>query len=221
MTQSLADPERELAISYAPPSRRAALRALWLFDEKLGGIVAGTTEPTIGEMRLLWWREALEKADNHDRGEPLLDMIGRLTPPPAIDPSAWAKISEGWHALLQEPLEEEEIRRFGTERGGRLFALSAEILAGEIPDGVKMAGSAWALADVARRSRNSGIGILARSVAGESLAGIPIKDWPAALRPLGALFVVARRDLRSGAAKGRQGSPGRVARMAWHRMTGR
>ena len=77
----LADPERALAIAYAPAEHRPALTALFALDERLAGIVAATTEPTIGLIRLAWWRESLEKLDREPPpAEPLLQALASLLP---------------------------------------------------------------------------------------------------------------------------------------------
>ncbi|WP_299327859.1 squalene/phytoene synthase family protein [Parasphingopyxis sp.] len=214
--ERLADPERELALSYARRPARDHLRALWLVDEKFGGIVAGTTDPTIGEMRLLWWREALTTAANEDRAEPLLEHVKGVL---AESGGEWGAMAEGWHALLQEPLGDAELDRFANERGSRLFRLSAQLLTDDVPPWIEAQGRGWALTDLAYRISDPGISDLARSKARDVLAGAESRRWARPLRALGALAVLADRDAR--ASERSQGAPSRVARMAWHRLTGR
>ncbi|MBC7985652.1 MAG: squalene/phytoene synthase family protein, partial [Sphingomonadaceae bacterium] len=148
MADPLADPEHALALSYAPPARRAALHALWGIDERFGAIVAGTSEAAIGEMRLLWWREALEREAGAAPAEPLLREIDALVKPLGIGGEEIGAMVEGWHALLHAPLGRADIKRFARERGGRLFALSARLLGGDDAE-VARAGEGWALVDLA------------------------------------------------------------------------
>lgn len=217
---SLIDPERELALSYAPPETRPALRLLWAFDEKLGGIVAGTSESQVGEMRLLWWREAIEGLGTTVPDEPLLAAIAEDVPGAALDPARWGLLAEGWFALLAPEVDRDDLDLYAVRRGARLFALSAELLAGPNPImGVEEAGSAWALIDLACNCSDAGLAREAVARGREKLVAAP-PHWPKALRPLGALTAMARRDARTG-GKRRQGSPSRVARMGWHRLTGR
>jgi phytoene synthase len=220
MEDILADPERALALSYAPAKSAGYLRTLWMVDERFGSIVAGTTEATIGEMRLLWWREALAGQDaDLRRAEPLLEKVAETLAATGASGAEWGRMAEGWFALLQEPLEPADLRRFADERGGRLFALSATLLAAETPGFVVESGRAWALADLACRVTDPDIAAAARAMASGIFAETGTPAWPRALRPLGALAMLARRDA---AADGRrQGSPARVARMVWHRLTGR
>ena len=105
-----------------------------------------------------------------------------------------------------------------TRRGALLFASSARLLGGEGSQSVEQAGEAWALADLARHSGNeedSGAAVKA------GLQRTTPRRWPARLRPLGMLAVLARRDLESGAGPWpAQGSPGRMLRMLGHRLSG-
>lgn len=216
--EPLSDIERELALHYAPGDARPVLRALWALDERMGAIVAGTSEAAIGEMRLLWWREALEKLDEKVPAEPLLEAIADRTE--FGEAAQWGAIAEGWHALLEAPIEEAELLRFARERGGRLFALSASILGGDI-DNIDRAGAGWALVDFAANCSDGPLAGQAATMARTELAALSQALWPRPLRPLGALATLARRDAAGDPRNRRQGAPGRVARMAWHRLTGR
>ncbi|MEG3156086.1 squalene/phytoene synthase family protein, partial [Sphingomonas sp. RB1R13] len=55
--------EQALAVGYAPASARDGFAALLDLDHQLASILQSTTEPMIGQMRLTWWYEALEKLD--------------------------------------------------------------------------------------------------------------------------------------------------------------
>ncbi|RED15547.1 phytoene synthase [Parasphingopyxis lamellibrachiae] len=220
MTEPLSDPERELALSYAAAPIRPHLRTLWRLDERFGAIVAGTTETTIGEMRLLWWREAIAISDEGAKAEPLLEQVAGAIEATRSDAAEWGAMAEGWHALLQEPLEAQELDRFANERGGRLFTLSAEILSGSAEPFVTAAGRGWALADLSSRISDADARSEARAMARKMFDDAGKTRWPRSLRPLGALAMLARRDAVSRRPR-RQGSPVRVARMAWHGLTGR
>lgn len=216
----LGDPERTLALAYAPPETRDALRCLWRIDERMGAIVASTGDPAIGEMRLLWWREALEGLESRVPAEPLLADVAEALGTRLGQSAEWGAIAEGWHALLQEPIAIEELERFGRERGGRLFTLSAGLL-GKPMQEMEPAGAAWALADLAANSSNAELADAAAALARQYLSNLRLPKWPVRLRPLGALTMLARRDVAGDPRTRRQGAPARVARMAWHRLTGR
>src|ERR1700760_3804181 len=75
MTPDL-DPDRRLALAYAPARARPALEALWRLDVTLGAVVARAREKMVARIRLAWWREALERLDAAPPpAEPLLEAL--------------------------------------------------------------------------------------------------------------------------------------------------
>jgi phytoene synthase len=81
------DPDRFLTALYAPPARREALLTLYAFNLEIAKIRETVSEPMLGEIRLQWWREAIETAyqggavRRHAVAEPLAEVIraGGLT----------------------------------------------------------------------------------------------------------------------------------------------
>jgi len=55
------DPERFLAAMAAPPAARRVLFPLYAFNVEVSRAPWVTEEPMIAEMRLQWWRDALEE----------------------------------------------------------------------------------------------------------------------------------------------------------------
>lgn len=192
----------------------------------MAAIVAAAREPAIGAMRLIWWRDslaALAEPDGRVPAEPLLAQVAALRTTGECAPAEWAAIEEGWAALLEgEDPDEDAIRRHGAERGGRLFALSALLLGGgaESTAATIAAGEGWALADLGHRLRGVQARAFARALAAERLTTAP-RRWSAALRPLGLLIVLARRDAAMPAdVQRRQGAPGRLVRAMAHGLSG-
>jgi 15-cis-phytoene synthase len=218
----VADPERALVLAYAPARARAALAALWRLDERLGGVVAAAREPMIGAIRLAWWREALEALDHAPPPpEPLLVEIAATLLPEGISGKALAEIEAGWAALLQsDPPDDDAIENHGRLRGWPLFFLAARLLAGAGCEQAGRAGEGWALADLGSRLSDPAAAARANARAAAVLRELTGFRWPAALRPLGALAMLARQDATSPQAR-RQGSPARLARIMFHRLTGR
>jgi len=216
----IADPERALAIAHAPRVSRPALTALFALDERMGAIVATTTEPMIGLLRLAWWREALEKLD-HDPApaEPLLQNIATSILPHGVLGATLGAIEDGWSALLHDEGDAQLVIRHGRERGQWLFGAAARILGAE-DRRLRIAGEGWALADLAHRHSKPEVRALARKRANEILAAMPDRRWPRAARPLAMLAILARRDVAAEGTRA-QGSPRRLARMLVLRLTGR
>lgn len=185
----LIDPDRAFALGHVPGHRRAPVAALWALDEQLGQIVASTTQPMVGQMRLLWWREALNSGVS---GHPLLEELASVRAC-GVDADALGKIIDGWEELLEPlPLSEAQLANFAAQRGTQLFTLTARIFDVTCPDA---AGSGWALADFALRCSDPVTSILARKMAGEKLATLETKAVP---RPLRILVRLARNDIAAG-----------------------
>ena len=212
------DPERRLALAYVPVARRGAVEALWRLDVALGAVVAKAGDPMVACIRLAWWREALERLDRERApAEPVLEAIADHVLPAGVSGAELAEMEEAWSLLLDaEPPGAEALGTYAAARGGRLFRSAARVLGGDAP-GLESAGERWALVDLARHSAEPGERRAALD-AGRSRQGP--QRWPAPLRPLGMLAVLAERDATGGALE-RQGSPARMLRMLRHRLTGR
>ena len=220
-TPMLADPERALALVHAPADKRAALATLWSLDERLGAVVATTREPMIGAIRLAWWREALQGKDSEGgpRGEPLLGLIREALQ--ELDGQGLSKLCDGWAVLLEAlPLDAGQLTSFAAERGDLLWQLAMRILDDTRAEELANGGGGWALVDLAFRVSDRETAERALAMASERLANVPSR-WPRTLRPLGMLVALARRDIRNGLDSPRRiGSPARVGRMLWHRISG-
>jgi phytoene synthase len=192
----------------------------------MGMIVAAAREPAIGAMRLLWWRDALTALGQSGASipaEPLLIALADKLPPAGLSGEAIAAIEEGWSALLDEAEPGEAgILAHGEHRGAPLFTLAAKLLDRSAPEDVARAGRGWALADLGHRLRDPEARRFARARAADMLAGVEVVRWSGALRPLGLLVLLARRDAAMSADRlRRQGSPTRLLRALAYRLTGR
>lgn len=66
-----ADPDRFAAVMAAPVALRPALFALYAFNAEVARAPWVTQEAVIAEMRLQWWRDALEEIGAQGQGGPL------------------------------------------------------------------------------------------------------------------------------------------------------
>ncbi len=187
-------PEAELAIAWSAPKVRAPLTTALQLDRRLARIVARTTEPMLGQMRLAWWREALRKpVTERPRGDVVLDAVGRDW---AGREAALVALVDGWEVLVTaETIGIEEARVLGTGRGAFFAALDwRDDSAGQ--DRLAAAGYRWALADAAAAVSQSGerevlVGVgLARAHSAGS--------FPRDLRGLAVLEALALRSLKRG-----------------------
>lgn len=201
-------PERQLAFGYAPAARRRSLEALFALDATLGRLTFGTRDAMTAQLRLAWWGEALAALDTSPPAQPILRALAEAP----LDPRPLAGMIDGWQRVLAGDVD---LAAFGRERG-TLFAAAAAVLDGR--DDIADAGAGWALADLARVTADRSLAAEAAAMARPLLARAAARRWSPQGRALGALVLSARADL---AGRSRPGSPRRVARLAWHRLTGR
>ena len=77
------DPDRFLACMAAPAAARAQLWPLYAFNLEVARAPLASAEPLIAEMRLQWWRDAVEAicaggvVPAHETAGPLAEVIGR------------------------------------------------------------------------------------------------------------------------------------------------
>ena len=176
----LRDRERWLACLYAAEPARQALVALLALDCELAHLVATTTEPMLGEIRLAWWRDRLIELDTRPTpAQPLLQALQSQVLPRGVTGAELALLEDRWLCLLGE--DDAALPEAHIEGGGVLFALAARLLGGDPVQGTIL-GRAWA----------SGLKVAPRT--------------PTPLRPLRALAELAARDAANVAA-GRPAEP--------------
>ena len=212
------DPDRQLALSYADAATRPALDALFALDDRLGAILRTTREPIVGQMRLTWWYEALGRLDTSPApAEPILGALQAVVLPKGVSGAMLATLTDGWDVLLEPTLDAPAIERFARDRGRRLFDLAA-ILLETVDERIGSAGEGWALVDLARGLADPAERTVAASRARATLDTALQGRWPVKARALGAIALSARFDIDDPSPS--PGSPKRVARLAWHRLTG-
>ncbi|RGP40611.1 15-cis-phytoene synthase [Altererythrobacter insulae] len=136
--QELGDAER-IAMRYTSREFRAKLSTVFALDRRLAQLVAQTSEPMLGQMRLAWWRDVLaQPADARPSGDTVLDAIGRYWDG---EESSLVQLVDGWeHMLSEPPLGQHAARAF---IAGRVEAVSAIY---DTPD-ARLAARRWACAD--------------------------------------------------------------------------
>ena len=201
--------DRDLVRTYWPVELRLAFDALFDIDAALGEVVASSTQPGLGAIRLAWWSEALERLDHAPPpSEPRLRAAAEELLPRGITGADLAGLVPGWGTLLDEWPDGGLV----SERGSRLFGLASRLL-GASAAGLSNAGALYACVDVGRR------GIRDLRSAAEELGG---RRFPPQARPLSALAVLASRDLfRRGPDWEQEATPARAWALLKHRLTGR
>lgn len=222
----LAHPEHRLALAYAPRARREGLATLFALDARLGSLLRQSDDAMVSQMRLTWWFEALSRLDGAPPpAEPILQALASIVLPIDVSGARLAAMIDGWEELLAEDtLDTAALDRYSAARGGVLFAIAGQLLGGDesaLPQ-LEIAGQGWALVDLARHVRDADVARRALASAQPRLEYAFSRRWPPMMRMLGALASLARAD----AGQEQQhlkppGSPRRVSRMLWHRISGR
>ena len=145
------DPDRWMSSRFvADPALRADVVALYAFDHELARAPKVASNPLIGEIRLTWWREALDEVyegravRRHPTAEALADMVHRR----GLERARLETLIDArYRELDARPMDEKDALAWAGDTGG----VAAEIAAGLLAPGseagpARAAGTAWALA---------------------------------------------------------------------------
>lgn len=202
--------DRDLVRLYWPAELRPAFDALFAIDDALADVVASSTQPALGAIRLAWWREALERLDaSPPPPEPRLQAVAAELLPRGIGGKELAGLEAGWAALLEEV---PDVAAAG-ERGTLLFQLGARLLGVQANDEtIGTAGRLFAGINAGRRGFIE-IGPQAPEFGPSRIAR--------RVRPLTAFAALAARDLRKGGPPFEpEATPGRAITLIRHRLFG-
>jgi phytoene synthase len=141
-----AHPDRWLASRFiADPKARADVIALYAFNYELARVAGGVSNALMGEIRLTWWREAMEEAlaGKPPRRHPVVEAVSDAFPPDAL-----AELPEGrFPDLDKTPFTEEGLFAFLDATEGAVMALAARRLDPQsVPEQVRGAARAYGLA---------------------------------------------------------------------------
>lgn len=198
--------DRDLVRLYWPVELRPAFDALLAIEDALAEVVASSTQPALGAIRLAWWREALERLDHHPSPpEPRLAAAAAHLLARGVSGAALAGLEDGFATLLDETPDAERIGRGGEA----LFAIGA-VLLGEGDAMLANAGRLYGLARAVRLGYSFDTPV-------KHFAG---RRFPRRLRPLTALARLAARDLARAPLVEPEATPGRALALLSHRLFG-
>jgi len=210
-----------LALSYVPARHRGAVAALFAIDAAMSDVLRSTSEPTLGAIRLAWWRERLEELDvAAPPAEPRLRAVAAELLPRGISGRDVAALEGGWRRLFEPFPWGVQVAEAIWFRGHTLFGLGARLL-GEPSSPIEAAGGQWALIDAARHCSDSASRAFLVGQGRTFAQGLSGSRFDAALRPLSMLGALAARDAARGEPLPPEGTPGRAAAMVAHRLSGR
>ncbi len=214
------DEDRWLALQYAAQSLRLSLTALCAFQIELRRIPGAVSEPPLGEIRLQWWREAIEeiRQGKTPRAHPVVEAIaGSGLAAPAYAGDIEALIDAAARPLYGEAFSSPgELQDWLKAAEGGFDALAVKLAGGDesLAGAAAQAGTAFALAregralapNLAEAARKRAGALykenaqaLSRAPSGVSPALLHLSLTPAYLKSGGKAFP-ARKRLRLFAA---------------------
>jgi len=144
------DPDRWLSSRFiADAAARADVIALYAFDHELARAPKVASNALLGEMRLTWWREAIEEiyegraVRRHPAAEALAQAVARRG---LKRQQLETLIDARYRELDATPMDEREVLDWARDTGGLAAQLAASVLDPSTESKMALAGgSAWAL----------------------------------------------------------------------------
>ena len=150
------DPDRWLASRFiADGPARADVIALYAFNDELARIAPAVTNPLMGEIRLAWWREAVDEMAQGQpvRRHPVAQALAGAVGGGRLDPDWLYRMVDARGADLDEAPFADEAALYAYLDGsaGALMAAAAQRLGAADPLlAVRSAARAWGVAGLAR-----------------------------------------------------------------------
>lgn len=222
------DPDRWLATRFiGDRAARADVIALYAMNYELARVAGGVTNALMGEIRITWWREAMEEiaAGKPPRKHPNVEALAAS----GFDPNALATLADARFADLDEGLLKDEaaVLAYVDATAGALAVLAARRLdASADPHAVKGAARAFGLAGL-WRLKQAGRSRLPMTWTQADVAARVEEQLKAARTevkglPVGAFPAVAPAALAGAYMKGREmGDLEKKARLTFAVATGK
>ncbi len=187
----------------------------------MADVVASTSQPPLGAIRLAWWRERLEALDagGSAPAEPRLGRVADELLPLGISGKQVSDLEDGWLPLLEPFPWKEPVAQGLRTRGRVLFGLGARIL-GRNPEETQAEGELWSLVDGARHCSDRDSRAFLLEQGRRTLAGLPKRKPPRVLRRLTGLAAMAAHDVLKPKPELPYFAPGRGMAATMHYLLG-
>ncbi|HWE46818.1 MAG TPA: squalene/phytoene synthase family protein [Caulobacteraceae bacterium] len=171
-----AEPDRWLSTRFiADPEKRADVVAFYAFDHALARIAHAVTQPMLGDIRLAWWREAVEEAvaGKPPRAHPVVEALSVAIGRRGLSIGPFETLIEARARDLDAaPLGLAEAVRYAEASAGSVMSIAARLLGPHtIPD-LSAVGRAWGVARLATERRLTP-DVDAQDIVAKSLAQTP------------------------------------------------
>ncbi|MGH6824991.1 phytoene/squalene synthase family protein [Methyloceanibacter sp.] len=124
------DLDRYVSALFAPGACREPLFALYAFNVELARIGEQVSEPQLGEIRLQWWRDALDRACAGEiAGHPVADALGRAVRQCDLSRDSLADLIDARHFDVSVRIMPDAgaLDDYLAKTAGALFKLASEI----------------------------------------------------------------------------------------------
>jgi len=151
------DPDRFASALFAPRPAREALFALYALNVELARSAEQVSEPQLGEIRLQWWRDALDRASvGEATGHPVADAVGSAVRRYSLSRDSLAGLidARSFDVSVKIMPDSAALDDYLGKTAGALFRLTAEAAAPHrtagIEPAVRAAGIAYGLTGLMR-----------------------------------------------------------------------
>jgi 15-cis-phytoene synthase len=148
------DRDRYWSALFAPGKKRPGLLALYAFHAELDRILDATSEPMAGQIRLQWWRDAIDfAAPGVKTGNPLTDaLLSAMAEHDLPKDPLIAMVDARVPVLLGDPpADDRSLKATLRATEGAVFELACDILgdrSGTAREASRQAGVAYGLTDM-------------------------------------------------------------------------
>jgi 15-cis-phytoene synthase len=127
----LRDRDRYWSALFAPASKRCSLLALYAFNAELNHIAISTSEPMAAQIRLQWWRDAIDLASPDTKtGNPIADALAAVIFENNLPKTRFIELADARTPELfgDPPADIQALKAALQATGGAVFELAASIL---------------------------------------------------------------------------------------------
>jgi phytoene synthase len=124
------DLDRYVSALFAPRAAREHLFALYAFNVELARIGEQVSEPQLGEIRLQWWRDALDRASSGETtGQPVADALGLAVRECDLSRQSLADLidARGFDVSVKIMPDAAALDDYLAKTAGALFKLASEV----------------------------------------------------------------------------------------------
>jgi len=125
------DRDRYWSVLFAPKLKRPSLLALYAFNAELDHVLALVSEPMAGQIRLQWWRDAVDLASPGSRtGNPVADALSVAIAQHNLPKDRLIGMVDARVPAMfgDPPLDDRALKASLSETEGAVFELAAAIL---------------------------------------------------------------------------------------------